>query len=83
MSNPSRGVDSWVLTAISTLVIPPNRGDIVYEETLCHTHDASSTRSSGPVLCGLSGRREGRSLRSPRKLKPDQAWGALPILIRL
>ena len=48
-----------------TVGIPPNRGDIVYEETLCHTHDASSTRSSGPVLCGSSGRREGRSLRSP------------------
>ena len=47
------------------LGIPPNRGDIVYEEALCHTHDASSTRSSGPVLCGSSGRREGRSLRSP------------------
>ena len=45
--------------------IPPNRGDIVYEETLCHTHDASTTRSSGPALCGSSGRREGRSLRSP------------------
>ena len=45
--------------------IPPNRGDIVYEEALCHTHDASTTRSSGPVLCGSSGRREGRSLRSP------------------
>ena len=48
--------------------IPPNRGDIVYEETPCHTHDASSTRSSGPVLCGSSGRREGRSLRSARDL---------------
>ena len=47
------------------LGIPPNRGDIVYEEALCHTHDASTTRSSGPVLCGSSGRREGRSLRSP------------------
>ena len=23
------------------LGIPPNRGDIVYEEALCHTHDAS------------------------------------------
>ncbi len=44
---------------------PPKRGDIVYEETLCHIHDASMTRSSEPVLCGLSGRREGRSLRSP------------------
>ena len=49
----------------STMGIPPNRGDIVYEEALCHTHDASTTRSSGPVLCGSSGRREGRSLRSP------------------
>ena len=39
------------------LGIPPNRGDIVYEETLCHTHDASTTRSSGPALCGSSGRR--------------------------
>ena len=29
--------------------IPPNRGDIVYEEALCHTHDASTTRSSGPA----------------------------------
>ena len=47
-----------------TVGIPPNRGDIVYEEALCHTHDASSTRSSGPVLCGSFGRREGRSLRS-------------------
>ena len=45
--------------------IPPNRGDIVYEEALCRTHDAGTTRSSGPVLCGSSGRREGRSLRSP------------------
>ena len=52
-------------TAGKGVGIPPNRGDIVYEEALCHTHDASSTRSSGPVLCGSSGRREGRSLRSP------------------
>ena len=49
---------------VEAVGIPPNRGDIVYEETLCHTHDASTTRSSGPVLCGSSGRREGRSLRS-------------------
>ena len=41
-------------TTATSVGIPPNRGDIVYEETLCHTHDASSTRSSGPVLCGSS-----------------------------
>ena len=46
------------------LGIPPNRGDIVYEEALCHIHDASTIRSSEPALCGSSGRREGRSLRS-------------------
>ena len=42
--------------------IPPNRGDIVYEETLCHTHDASTTRSSraGAVRIVRETRRAGR-----------------------
>ena len=32
--------------------IPPNRGDMVYEEMLCHNHDAGTTRSSRRALCG-------------------------------
>ena len=47
--------------------IPPNRGDIVYEET-CHTHDASSTRSSGPVLCAIVRETRRPVVESPRDL---------------
>ena len=66
--------------------IPPNRGDIVYEETLCHTHDATRepqhrnhTKTQTPHPLTNSRERSGLASRvlergvSPRRRLPDQS----------
>ena len=43
------GSEGWPPADPLALSIPPNRGDIVYEEPLCHNHDDSHPRRQQPT----------------------------------